>query len=319
MAWNGSGSFVRLFSWVTDALAGTKIRADKMDQEFDNFADGLENCLTRDGQNAATDDIDLNGHTALNLRAPTDSWDAMRTQEAWELQATPWVKLRVLHSTPTQRVPTWLTGTTFRITGDLVTAGYFTPGKELKIVAVALDPPTYHTVLTATFDGTYTQVTHANRGAATTAIAELYYTDEDTINHSAPWRTCVNLVLNTNYSGGSFANLTNLTAEQDILTEVSAGVFTAKLAGYYLITGAVCTQPTNAANYAAVRIVLGGTYVGTPGTCALTNQPNGVATTVGMGASIVKLSAGGTITFQGQVTAASLLATYTLFQISRIM
>lgn len=41
MAFSGTGTFSRLFSWQEDRDAGIKIRADRMDQEDDGFADGL--------------------------------------------------------------------------------------------------------------------------------------------------------------------------------------------------------------------------------------------------------------------------------------
>jgi len=50
MAFNGSGTFNRLYTWVIDAANGIKIRADRMDAEMDGFATGLTDCVTRDGQ-----------------------------------------------------------------------------------------------------------------------------------------------------------------------------------------------------------------------------------------------------------------------------
>ena len=54
MPFNGSGTFTRLYNWTDDAANGIKIRADRMDAEMDGFATGLTDCVTRDGQSAAT-------------------------------------------------------------------------------------------------------------------------------------------------------------------------------------------------------------------------------------------------------------------------
>lgn len=54
MAFNGSGSFVRLYNWVQDRINGIKIRADRMDAEMDGMATGLSNTICRDGQSTTT-------------------------------------------------------------------------------------------------------------------------------------------------------------------------------------------------------------------------------------------------------------------------
>jgi hypothetical protein len=50
MPYNGSGTFVRLYSWVTDATNGVDISAPEMDNEMNGMAVALSDCLTRDGQ-----------------------------------------------------------------------------------------------------------------------------------------------------------------------------------------------------------------------------------------------------------------------------
>lgn len=59
MAFNGSGVFNRLYSWVTDANAGIKINATRMDADTDGIATGLSNCVTRDGQSPATANLPM--------------------------------------------------------------------------------------------------------------------------------------------------------------------------------------------------------------------------------------------------------------------
>lgn len=80
MGFNGSGVFTRLFSWVSDKTAGIKITASRMDQEFDNFATGLSNCLTRDGQGSPSAPIPFNSQRLTQLGNATADTDGMNRQ-----------------------------------------------------------------------------------------------------------------------------------------------------------------------------------------------------------------------------------------------
>jgi hypothetical protein len=52
MPWNGSGTYTRGYaSWSSDATNGLPISATKFDLEDNDFAAGIQNCLTIDGQN----------------------------------------------------------------------------------------------------------------------------------------------------------------------------------------------------------------------------------------------------------------------------
>lgn len=62
MPWNGSGVFNRIYSWVSDAAAGINITASRVDNDTNDIvANGLDNCLTRDGQGSATANLPMNG------------------------------------------------------------------------------------------------------------------------------------------------------------------------------------------------------------------------------------------------------------------
>ena len=76
MAFDGSGIFLRLRNWVTDATAGVKIRADFHDDEDNNFAAGLTNCITKDGQTTVTQNIPMNSKRITALQDPVDPQDA---------------------------------------------------------------------------------------------------------------------------------------------------------------------------------------------------------------------------------------------------
>lgn len=81
MAFNGAGVFERLYNWVSDKAAGTKIRADRMDAEMDGFATGLSNCITVDGQSTVTDDIPMNSNKLTGLAAGSSNGDSLRYEQ----------------------------------------------------------------------------------------------------------------------------------------------------------------------------------------------------------------------------------------------
>src|SRR5688572_23474819 len=76
MPFDGSDNFNRVMNWVSDAAAAIKIVATRHDQEDDNFASGLSNTLTKDGQSQPTANIPMNGKRLINLGAPVNPADA---------------------------------------------------------------------------------------------------------------------------------------------------------------------------------------------------------------------------------------------------
>lgn len=75
--WSGAGVFVRAYNWVADKAASIKIVASRMDGEFDNYKTGLENCLTRDGQNSPSANISWNSKKITSLANGTATTDAI--------------------------------------------------------------------------------------------------------------------------------------------------------------------------------------------------------------------------------------------------
>ena len=67
MPFNGSGTFTRIYNWVMDKNQNVKITASRFDNEDDNFASGLSNCITKDGQTVITQDIPFNSKKITNL------------------------------------------------------------------------------------------------------------------------------------------------------------------------------------------------------------------------------------------------------------
>jgi len=57
LAFNGSGTFVRVHNWVTDRDAAVKILATRHDAEDDGFATGLSATICRNGESTTTASI----------------------------------------------------------------------------------------------------------------------------------------------------------------------------------------------------------------------------------------------------------------------
>jgi hypothetical protein len=74
MAWNGAGNFQRTngsFSgsdvWQDDANAGYDIVDARHDTHDQDLAQGINNCLTKDGQNSPTTNLSMNTYKHLNV------------------------------------------------------------------------------------------------------------------------------------------------------------------------------------------------------------------------------------------------------------
>lgn len=71
-----SGTFSRLYSWTDDRDNGVKIRADRMDAEFDGIATALSTAILKDGTQTITADIPWGGYKITGLGDPTSAQDA---------------------------------------------------------------------------------------------------------------------------------------------------------------------------------------------------------------------------------------------------
>lgn len=74
MPFNGSGTFVRAFNWVTDKINGVNITASRMDGDSDGFAAGLTNAVTRDGQGKMGATFNPGTDATYDLGAPSTQW-----------------------------------------------------------------------------------------------------------------------------------------------------------------------------------------------------------------------------------------------------
>ncbi len=65
--WDGNGNVTLTYDWSDDRDAGININADRMDTQFEDVRGAIENTITKDGQNSATelnvDNLKLDGNT----------------------------------------------------------------------------------------------------------------------------------------------------------------------------------------------------------------------------------------------------------------
>jgi len=77
MAYDGNGTFNRLYNWQADAANGINIMADRMDAEFDGVAEALSLAFLRDGQVAMQADADIGNNRLLRVANPTLDTDGV--------------------------------------------------------------------------------------------------------------------------------------------------------------------------------------------------------------------------------------------------
>jgi len=77
MPYDSQGNFYRIHNWEQDRLDDIEIVSDRHDEEDDNFAEGLSQCVLRDGRAALTDNMNAGNNRIQNLKAGAASTDAI--------------------------------------------------------------------------------------------------------------------------------------------------------------------------------------------------------------------------------------------------
>jgi hypothetical protein len=86
MAFNGAGTFLRIYNWVTDKLNAVPITASRFDAELDGMATGLSNCITKDGQTVITANIPLNSNKLTGVGSGTARTDTINVGQVQDNQ-----------------------------------------------------------------------------------------------------------------------------------------------------------------------------------------------------------------------------------------
>ena len=76
MAWNGSGTFSRIVTTVSPAVSGTTIDVADQNNYTADVTAGINACLAKNGENAATGDLDVGSNKITALAAGTLVTDA---------------------------------------------------------------------------------------------------------------------------------------------------------------------------------------------------------------------------------------------------
>lgn len=80
MSWDGSGSFTRVYGstgWVDDRNASTYILATRHDTHDQDLADGINLCITKDGQSKPAASLTPNLDNAYNLGSSALTWQSL--------------------------------------------------------------------------------------------------------------------------------------------------------------------------------------------------------------------------------------------------
>lgn len=83
MPYNGVGQFFRIYSWVTDAANNINVDATRTDTDTDDIADGLSNCITKDGQQILIANIPFGGYKITGLGAGSSPADSVNYQQVF--------------------------------------------------------------------------------------------------------------------------------------------------------------------------------------------------------------------------------------------
>lgn len=116
-AFNGSGTFVRIYDWTDDAANGINISSTRMDDEMDGMATGLSTCITKDGQTTVTANLPMSGfiHTGVGNASARNHYAAVGQIQD---QGFVWVgtaggTANALTLTPSPAITAYATGQSF--------------------------------------------------------------------------------------------------------------------------------------------------------------------------------------------------------------
>ena len=119
MAYNGTGTFNRIYNWTTDVANGINIEAARMDTEDSGFATGLSNAITKDGQTTITANIPFNSKKITGLAngsARTDSIALGQVQDGtYRTLGTLGGSADTYTATPSPAITAYATGSEFNL------------------------------------------------------------------------------------------------------------------------------------------------------------------------------------------------------------
>lgn len=81
MPFDSEGNFSRLHNWEDDRINDIDIVTDHMDEEDNNFADGLSQCFLRDGTSKMQGNINVNSFKIINVANGASAGDAVNKSQ----------------------------------------------------------------------------------------------------------------------------------------------------------------------------------------------------------------------------------------------
>jgi len=81
MPYDSQGNFYRVHNWEQDRLSEIEIVSDRHDEEDDNFAEGLSNCVHKDGRTPMLGHLNLNNFRIQNVANGTGAKDAVNKSQ----------------------------------------------------------------------------------------------------------------------------------------------------------------------------------------------------------------------------------------------
>lgn len=81
MPYDSEGNFTRMHSWEEDRVNDIDIVSDRHDEEDDNFADGLNQALLRDGRVPLSGNLNMNNFQIKNIADGTASTDVVNKRQ----------------------------------------------------------------------------------------------------------------------------------------------------------------------------------------------------------------------------------------------
>jgi len=172
MAWNGTGTFTGLHDWVQDQINSIKILASRHKAQDDVFIAGINACLTKNGENAATGNIDLGTNKIVSLADGTANTDASNMGQLQDLSGVYFATTGSSNAyvvTPAPVVTAYAAGQRFYINASFGNTGAATinisglGAKSLKkdgTVALVSSDIASGTIYSVVYDGTNFQMSN---------------------------------------------------------------------------------------------------------------------------------------------------------------
>lgn len=218
--WNGAGVYDLRYTFVNDALAGIKILASRQDAMWNDLKIGIQNCLTLDGQNSPTQDINLNSHKITNLAAGVLPGDAVRFDQ---IVGSEWIS--------DDHAISWVSATVIKVLAVDATTTYAV-GRRLKFLDNGV--LRYATVVDCVFSTPDTVLTLLVDGGSALVgpITDFAYGISANIYR---WSKFLGTGSASITSGSTTILQGNFATAFDELSEVTSGRLTSKTGGTYLL------------------------------------------------------------------------------------